>query len=129
MVENKQDELVQIKTSVEKMSKFHQVNILKILSSKKDLTINENNNGVFINLSDLDDSVLKELHNYIHYVNEQESDLNQHEQKKEKYKTVFFDNDSPRGNASKKIKTIEKENKDTLMNNDSENNVEAASTQ
>ena len=122
MVENKQDELIQIKSSVEKMSKFHQVNILKILSSKKDLTINENNNGVFINLSDLDDGVLKELHNYIHYVNEQESDLSQHEIEKEKYKSVFFENNE---NSGKKVKTILKENKETPMNITSIDNVEA----
>ena len=129
MADSKQEDLTRIKTSIEKMNKFHQIGVLKLLSSREGLTVNENNNGVFINLSDLDNETLHELSNYIHYVNEQESDLNQHEQKKEKNKTVFFDNDSPRGNASKKIKTIEKENKDTLMNNDSENNVEAASTQ
>ena len=129
MADSKQEDLTRIKTSIEKMNKFHQIGVLKLLSSREGLTVNENNNGVFINLSDLDNETLHELSNYIHYVNEQESDLNQHEQKKEKYKTVFFDNDSPRGNASKKIKTIEKENKDTLMNNDSENNVEAAYTQ
>jgi len=112
MTENKQDDLVQIKTSVEKMSKFHQVNILKILSSKKDLTINENNNGVFINLSDLNFDVLKELHNYTHYVNEQESDLNQHEIEKEKYKSVFFENNESPDNNGKKVKTILKENKE-----------------
>lgn len=129
MADSKQDDLIRIKTSIEKMNKFHQIGVLKLLSSREGLTVNENNNGVFINLSDLDTETLHELSNYIHYVNEQESDLNQHEEKKEKYKTVFFDNDSPCGNTSKKIKTIEKENKDTLVNSDSENNVEAASTQ
>ena len=86
----KQEELSKIKTSVEMMNKFHQIGVLKLLSSKKDLTINENNNGVFINLSDLDDTVLKELLDYIQYVSEQESDLDHHEQEKEKYKSVFL---------------------------------------
>lgn len=129
MVENKQEELIQIKTSVEKMSKFHQVNILKILSSKKDLTINENNNGVFINLSDLDPYVLKELHNYIHYVNEQESDLSQHEIEKEKYKSVFFENHENHDNSGKKVKTILKENKETPMNITSIDNVETVASE
>lgn len=108
----KQDELLKIKTSVENMNKFHQVGVLKLLSSKENLTINENNNGVFINLSDLDDTVLKELADYIQYVSEQESDLDQHEQEKEKYKSVFFDNTTTEENTVRKIKTISKENKD-----------------
>jgi len=108
----KQDELLKIKTSVENMNKFHQVGVLKLLSSKENLTINENNNGVFINLSDLDDTVLKELADYIQYVSEQESDLDQHEQEKEKYKSVFFDNTATEENTVRKIKTISKENKD-----------------
>ena len=112
----KQEELSKIKTSVEMMNKFHQVGVLKLLSSKKDLTINENNNGVFINLSDLDDVVLKELLDYIQYVSEQESDLDQHEQEKEKYKSVFFDNTATENKTVKKIKTISKENKDKHNN-------------
>lgn len=129
MADSKQEELTRIKSCIEKMNKFHQVGILKLLSSREGLTINENNNGVFINLSDLDDEILKQLSNYIHYVNEQESDLNQHEQEKEKYKTVFFDNDSSCGNPNKKIKTIEKENKDIPMSSGSDSNVEAVATQ
>ena len=127
MSDSKQDELTRIKTCIEKMNKFHQISVLKLLSSREGLTINENNNGVFINLSDLDDEILKQLSAYIHYVNEQESDLNQHEIEKEKYKTVFFDNDGPCCNPNKKIKTIEKENKDTLASSDS--NLDAVSSE
>ena len=129
MTDTRQDELTRIKSCIEKMNKFHQVGVLKLLSSREGLTINENNNGVFINLSDLDDETLKQLGNYIHYVNEQESDLNQHEQEKEKYKTVFFDNDCSCGNPNKKVKTIEKENKDTLLNSGSDSNVEALASE
>ena len=114
MGDSKQDELTKIKSAVEKMNKFHQVSILKLLTSRKELTINENNNGVFINLSDLDDEALKKLYNYIHYVNEQESDLSYHEQEKEKYKSVYFDNTSE-VTSNKKVKTMAKENKDNLM--------------
>ena len=129
MTDTKQDELTRIKTCIEKMNKFHQVGVLKLLSSREDLTINENNNGVFINLSDLDEEIIKQLSNYIHYVNEQESDLNQHEQEKEKYKNVFFDNDSSCGNPAKKIKTIEKENKDMLVSSVSDNQCRSSSDQ
>ena len=115
MADNKQERLIGIKTSVEKMTKFHQVSILKILASREGLTINENNNGVFVNLSDLDDEMLHELSNYVHYVNEQESDLSYHEQEKEKYKSVFFDNGDEE-TSNKKVKTIAKESKDISTN-------------
>jgi len=121
----KQEELSKIKTSVEMMNKFHQIGVLKLLSSKKDLTINENNNGVFINLSDLDDTVLKELLDYIQYVSEQESDLDHHEQEKEKYKSVFFDNTVTENKTVKKIKTISKENKDKDNNYTSKDDLQA----
>jgi len=126
MVDNKQEKLTNIKAAVEKMSKFHQVSILKLLTAREGLTINENNNGVFINLSDLDDEMLKKLYNYIHYVNEQESDLSYHEQEKEKYKSVFFDNNSNDETPTKKIKTIAKENKDIPMSVNSSNDIEAS---
>lgn len=128
MADSKQDELTKIKTAVEKMTKFHQVSILKLLTSREGLTINENNNGVFINLSDLDDDTLKELYNYIHYVNEQESDLSYHEQEKEKYKSVYFDNTSDE-TPNKKVKTIAKENKDNLMTLTSSNDIEAVASE
>ena len=128
MADSKQDELTKIKTAVEKMNKFHQVSILKLLTSREGLTINENNNGVFINLSDLDDETLKELYNYIHYVNEQESDLSYHEQEKEKYKSVYFDNTSDEI-PNKKVKTIAKENKDNLMTLTSSNDIEAVASE
>ncbi|MHA2082145.1 MAG: hypothetical protein ACXABD_00185 [Candidatus Thorarchaeota archaeon] len=128
MADSKQDELTKIKSAVEKMNKFHQVSILKLLTSRQGLTINENNNGVFINLSDLDNETLKTLYNYIHYVNEQESDLSYHEQEKEKYKSVYFDNISEE-TSNKKVKTIAKENKDNLMNVTSSDDIEAVASE
>ena len=117
---DKAEKLLQIKTSVEKMNKFHQINILKLLSAKETLTINENNNGVFINLTDIDDDILKELSNYISYVDEQEFDLNEQEEKKAEYKNVFFNNDAVNNDEkTKKVKIISKENKDKCHTNSS----------
>ena len=36
-----------LKESIEELSKFHQVEILKILKSDDSITINENKNGIF----------------------------------------------------------------------------------
>jgi hypothetical protein len=84
------EDLMKIKTTIENMNKFNQVGILKLIASKDSITINENNNGVFINLSDLNSENLQEVIDYIAYVNEQELDLNLQEEIKQEYKSVFF---------------------------------------
>lgn len=45
-------ELLVLKDTIEKMSKYHQIEILRIFSSEKEVCINENKNGTFINLSE-----------------------------------------------------------------------------
>ena len=72
------------------MSKFNQIEILRILTKNKHVIINENKYGIHINLTDIDIPILKELMLYIKYVNTQETYLNNVEQEKEKYKNTFF---------------------------------------
>lgn len=78
-----------IREQIEHMSKFNQIEILRILT-KHNVTINENKYGIHINLSELDIDILVELTTYIQYVNTQENYLNGVEQEKEKYKNTFF---------------------------------------
>jgi hypothetical protein len=79
-----------IREKIESMSKFNQIEILRILTKNKEVIINENKYGIHINLSEVDDSVIKELEVYIKYVTTQEIYLNSAEQEKEKYKNTFF---------------------------------------
>ena len=79
-----------IREQIEQMSKFNQIEVLKILAKNKNVIINENKYGIHINLSELQNSVLNELMAYITYVNTQENYLNNAEQEKEKYKNTFF---------------------------------------
>jgi hypothetical protein len=81
-----------IREKIEKMSKFNQIEVLRILSNHKDVTINENKYGIHINLTELSNNVIDELKVYINYVNTQEFELNQAEQEKENYKNIYFDN-------------------------------------
>lgn len=84
------DKINYIREQIENMSKFNQVEVLRILTKNKDVIINENKYGIHVNLSDIDNSILKELIMYIKYVNTQEIYLNNAEQEKEKYKNTFF---------------------------------------
>ena len=79
-----------IREQIESMSKFNQIEILRILTKNKHVIINENKYGIHINLTDIDIPILKELVLYIKYVNTQETYLNNVEQEKEKYKNTFF---------------------------------------
>jgi hypothetical protein len=79
-----------IREQIENMSKFNQIEILKILTKNNNVIINENKYGIHINLSDLDDSTINELMLYVKYVNIQELDLNNIEKEKQKYKNTFF---------------------------------------
>lgn len=96
MSEDKYDfnKLNSIREQIENMSKFNQIEVLRILTKFKDVIINENKYGIHINLSELENDVLHELLMYIKYVNTQEIYLNNIEQEKEKYKNTFFIKDN-----------------------------------
>ena len=98
-------DLVQLNTvreSIENMSKFNQVEVLRILTKHKEVTINENKYGIHINLSELNNSILDELLVYIKYVNTQEIDLNNIEKQKQDYKNIYFLKDN-KDNTSNSI--------------------------
>jgi hypothetical protein len=78
-----------IREQIENMSKFNQIEILRIITNNKDITINENKNGIHINLNDIDTTVLSNIKAYIKYVNAQEKYLNIGEEEKEKYKSIL----------------------------------------
>jgi translation initiation factor 2 beta subunit (eIF-2beta)/eIF-5 len=84
------EKLNEIKTIIEKMEKYHQIEILKIMVNSKNTKINENKSGVFINLSFIEKSVLDKIQKYINYEKEQNKLLNQVETEKEQYKSSFF---------------------------------------
>jgi len=79
-----------IRESIENMSKFNQVEILKIITRHKEVIINENKNGIHLNLSDFNPIILDELLVYINYVTKQETELNNIEKQKESYKNTYF---------------------------------------
>jgi hypothetical protein len=83
-----------IRESIENMSKFNQIAVLKILTRHKDVTINENKYGIHINLSELRQFILDEILIYIKYVNNQEIELFDIERQKESYKNTYFVKDN-----------------------------------
>jgi len=86
-------ELNYIRDSIENMNKFNQIEVLRILNKRNDVTINENKYGIHINLSELNKGIIDELNVYINYVKTQENTLNSIEQQKEDYKNTYFTKD------------------------------------
>jgi len=83
-------DLNRLKERTEKLNKFHQVEILKILNAYDNCTINENNNGIFINLTSLNNKVIFELEKYLEYVEKQEIQLGDIEKQKIILSNTFF---------------------------------------
>lgn len=63
--------LQSLKETIEELPKFNQIEILKILNKSEEVTINENKNGIFINLSLIDDKIIRDIRQYVEYVNKQ----------------------------------------------------------
>ena len=89
--DNKINMLSDIKQCIESMEKVNQIEILRIFSNGN-AALNENKNGIYINLSDLSEEMLMEIKSYIDYVKTQDNNLFTQEQAKEDFKTNFFSN-------------------------------------
>jgi hypothetical protein len=87
-------ELNRIREKIESMPKFNQIEVLRILSGHKNITLNENKYGVLINMTDLKKEVIDKLKEYISYVNTQESNLNELESRIQEYKNIYFTKDN-----------------------------------
>lgn len=83
------DRLQIIKDIIEEMNKYQQIEILKILI-KNSISVSENNNGTFINLSDLSGNIIDELEKYIEFINKQDNQLLNIETEKNNIKNEFF---------------------------------------
>ena len=103
------DRLHTIKETIELMNKSYQVEILKLLISEESIVISENNNGTFVNLSNLDIKIINKLEKFIEYVKTQQSQLSHIENEKINIKNEFF-NKTPQT-----IKIIKKDNINSIL--------------
>jgi hypothetical protein len=78
-------DLIKIKNKIESMSKEHHIEVLKLIRNNSEIVINENKNGVFINLSYLEPQVMETVQKYIDYINDQDNVLNPVEDLKSNY--------------------------------------------
>ena len=93
-----EEKLTTICKKIETMPQFNQIEILKIISKHKEIILNENKNGIHINLTEISSVVIDELCVYINYINAQEMNLNIVEAQKEEFKNTYFTKDTKKDN-------------------------------
>ena len=75
--------------TIEPLDKVHHIEIAKILKLNG-IYLNENNNGIFVNLNKISISTYNSIQNYINFVKKQENDINKDEKLKKDLATTYF---------------------------------------
>ena len=83
-------ELENLKSEIEVLDKEHHITILNILKTDSNIILNENKNGVFVNLTELSEKTLEELKNYCLYVKSQEIKLENMENDQKQIENNYF---------------------------------------
>ena len=82
-------ELENIRKFIDKMSKNQHIEILKILKFRN-VILNENNYGTFVNMSELSTEIIDQIIQYIEYTDNQEINLKKIEHEKGSLKETYF---------------------------------------
>ncbi len=91
--------LQELKDRIEKMTKYHQIEILRVLANTSGLSINENKNGTFVNLTEAGVDTIDELLTYVAYVDEQTQQLEKVETAKTQIQETFFKDNKDKRNV------------------------------
>jgi len=86
-------DIEELKDRIEEMTKYHQVEILRIFVNAGEASVNENKNGTFVNLTEVSDNTIKLIDQYVKYVDEQVQELNETENEKSHIQETFFKED------------------------------------
>lgn len=81
--------LDKIRKSIESMEKINQIEFVKILL-QNNIKVTENNNGIFVNLNNLDNKTIKQFILQLDFINNQNNFLNIDENKKSDLENYFF---------------------------------------
>jgi hypothetical protein len=85
--------------TIEPLDKIHHIEIAKILKLSG-IYLNENNNGLFVNLNKISITTYNNIINYITFVKKQETIINKDEKLKRDLETTYFkDNKDIIGNS------------------------------
>lgn len=83
------EQLKKLKKTIEKKDQVHHKKILEIIVNDN-INFSENNNGVFLSLNKLPVKTIKQIENYLQYINEQENMLHSIESTQEVFEKEYF---------------------------------------
>jgi hypothetical protein len=83
------NDLIKLCKIIESLENSHHIEIAKILKTNN-VYLNENSNGIFVNLNKISFSVYNDICNYIDFIKKQESDINKDEKLKRNLQTTYF---------------------------------------
>lgn len=83
------NDLIKLCKIIDSLESNHHIEIAKILKTSN-VYLNENSNGIFVNLNKISASVYKNICNYIEFIKKQESDINKDEKLKRNLQTTYF---------------------------------------
>ena len=83
------DNIKILRDSIQYLEKIHQLQILEICNNHH-VQYTENSNGIFINMTLLNDSILAAISEYMNYIGLQQKQLDNIEAAKNKYKEEFY---------------------------------------
>ncbi len=81
--------LEKVRKKIESMDKIHHIAIANILKENS-IKLDENSNGIFVNLTYIDNYIIDKIEDYLNYVNIQEKDLKKDEKLKENLENKYF---------------------------------------
>ena len=82
-------DLIKLCKIVDSLEYNHHIEIAKILKTSN-VYLNENSNGIFVNLNKISVNVYNDICNYIDFIKKQENDINKDEKLKRNLQTTYF---------------------------------------
>ena len=86
------DQLQILKQKIEQLEKNRQIEVLRIIHNAQKNIINENKNGIYINMSSLSDTIIDDLKTYLTHITTQEKELIVNEKIMKEFQNTFFEN-------------------------------------
>ena len=83
------NDLIKLCKIIESLENSHHIEIAKILKTNN-VYLNENSNGIFVNLNKISFDVYSSICNYIDFIKKQENDINKDEKLKRNLQTTYF---------------------------------------
>jgi len=83
------EELTALRDNIENLEKHQHLHIVEIIQ-KNNIDFTENRNGIFLNMKDLNKQTIKEITQYLKYIEIQQKQLDTDENIKKTYANDYF---------------------------------------